>query len=86
MQEFNDIVRNIKDPDPFSFWNLHGQQLKFLSTLARKHLIVPSTSVPSESTFSVASHLGRKERNRLTSENLCALVFLKDKINDEMSF
>jgi len=66
------------------FWNLHGQKLKFLSTLARKQLIVPSTSVPSESTFSVASYLGRKETSRLTPENLSTLVFLKDKVNDKM--
>jgi hypothetical protein len=85
MQEFNDVVEHSKPHDPLLFWNLHGQQLKFLSSLARKHLIVPSTSVPSEATFSVASYLGRKERNRLTPENLCMLVFLKDKINDDMS-
>jgi hypothetical protein len=83
-QEFNDIVEHSKEHDPFLFWHLHGQKLKFLSTLARKHLIVPSTSVPSESTFSIASYLGRKERNRLTPQNLCTLVFLKDKVNDKM--
>ncbi|CAF0834218.1 unnamed protein product [Adineta steineri] len=84
--EFNEItdVNNPKPHDPFAFWNLHSNKLKFLSSLARKNLIIPSTSVPSESTFSVAAYLGRKERNRLTSENLCMLVFLKDKINLEM--
>ncbi|CAF1489878.1 unnamed protein product [Adineta steineri] len=84
--EFNEItdVNNPKPHDPFAFWNLHSNKLKFLSSLARKNLIIPSTSVPSESTFSVAAYLGRKERNRLTSENLCMLVFLKDKINHEM--
>ncbi|CAF4999278.1 unnamed protein product, partial [Rotaria sp. Silwood1] len=84
MQEFNDIIADSKEYDPFAFWNLHGQKLKLLSILARKHLIVPSTSVPSESTFSMASYLGRKERNRLTPENLCNLVFLKDKVTKNM--
>ncbi|CAF3680339.1 unnamed protein product [Rotaria sordida] len=84
MQEFNDIIADSKEYDPFAFWNLHSQKLKFLSILARKHLIVPSTSVPSESTFSIASYLGRKERNRLTPENLCRLVFLKDKVTKKM--
>ncbi|CAF4304056.1 unnamed protein product, partial [Rotaria magnacalcarata] len=81
MQEYTDIIEHSKDHDPFGFWNTHGNKLKFLSLLARKHLVVPCTSVPSESTFSVASYLGRKERSRLTPENLCTLVFLKDKIN-----
>ena len=79
MQEFTDILEHYKNHDPFGFWNLHGNKLKFLSTLARKH-VVPCTSVPSESTFSIASYLGQKERSRLSAENLCTLVFLKDKV------
>lgn len=86
IKEFNEIIEQIKEPDPFSFWNSHGRTLKFLSMLARKHLIVPSTSVPSESTFSMASFIGRKERSRLIPENLCTLVFLRDKINDKRYF
>ena len=83
LQEYNDIVEHSKEYNPFTFRNLHGSKLKFLSTLSRKHLILPSTSVPSESAFSVASYLEPKERSRLTPENLCMLVFLKDKINDD---
>ena len=81
MQEFADILEHSKDHDPFGFWYLHGSTLKFLSTLVRNHLVVSCTSVPSESTFSVASYLGRKERSRFSTENLCTSVFLKDKTN-----
>ena len=84
IQEYNDIVENLKEPDPFSFWKLHGHQLKFLSSLAWKHLIIPSTSVPSESTFSMAAYLGRKERSHLTPDNFSMLVFLKDKVIDDI--
>ena len=83
LQEYNDIVEHSKEHDPFRFWNLHSSKMKFLSTLVRKLLIVPITSVPSEFTFSAPSCLGRKEQSRLTPENLCMLVFLKDKVNDD---
>ena len=80
MQEFTGILEHSKDYDPFGFWYLHGSKLKFLSPLARKYLVVSCTSVSSESTFSVPSYLGRKERSRLSAENLCTLVFLKIKL------
>lgn len=83
IKEFSEVVEQFKNPDPFNFWNSQSHTLKFLSILARKHLIVPSTSVPSESTFSMASFIGRKERSRLTPQNLCTLVFLRDKVTDK---
>ena len=49
--------------------------------MQKKTLCIPSTSVPSESCFSISSFLGRKERSSLTGENLFLSVFLKDKIN-----
>ena len=84
IQEYNDIVENLKEPDSFSFWKLHGHQLKFLSSLTWKHLIIPSTSAPSESTFSMAAYLGRKERSCLTPDHFSMLVFLKDKVIDNI--
>ena len=84
MQEYTDIVEHSKEPHLFAFWSMHGSKLKFLEPLARKHLIVPATSVPSESVFSTAAFIGRGERSRLISENLATLVFLKDKINEEI--
>ncbi|CAF1310256.1 unnamed protein product [Rotaria sordida] len=62
------------------FWQSYGQQFPILGKLAQKMLSTPSTSVPSESCFSVSAFLGRKERGRLTGENLSSSVFLKDKI------
>lgn len=63
------------------FWQTYGQNFSILSKLAKKMLSTPATSVPSESCFSMSSYLGRKERARLTADNLCSSVFLKDKIN-----
>lgn len=62
------------------FWSMHGGGLPLLSSLARRFLATPGTSVPSETAFSVSSFIDRKERCRLTPENLSATMFLRDKI------
>ncbi|CAF1261123.1 unnamed protein product [Rotaria magnacalcarata] len=63
------------------FWKIYGKHFSILGKLANKMLNVPATSVPSESCFSVSNFIGRKERTRLTGENLSSSVFLKDKID-----
>jgi hypothetical protein len=63
------------------FWQTHGQTFTILTKLAKQFLATPATSVASESCFSLSSYLGRKERSRLTGENLSSSVFLKDKID-----
>ncbi|CAF2116919.1 unnamed protein product [Rotaria magnacalcarata] len=63
------------------FWRTYGDTFSILKGLAKKMLSTPATSVPSESCFSLSSSLGRKERARLTGDNLSSSVFLKDKIN-----
>ncbi len=68
-----------------NFWNLHRIQLKNLYKLATYHLVTPATSVASESAFSTASYLFRKQRSRLTPHNLSSSMFLKDKINNEFN-
>lgn len=64
------------------FWNIHRFQLKRLYKYATHHLTSPSTSVASESAFSTASYLLRKQRSKLTPANLCSSMFVKDKLND----
>ena len=61
-------------------WKRSAQTLPFLSSLARKFLASPGTSVPSASVFSISAYYGRKERTNLKKENLSQSVFLKDKI------
>ena len=63
------------------FWQTYGTNFSILNSLAKIMLSSTATSVPSESCFSVSSFLGRKERCRLTGDNLSASVFLKDKID-----
>ena len=47
-----------------------------------RFLATPATSVPSESAFSTASYLLRKQRSRLSPLNLSYSVFLKDKMDE----
>ena len=61
---------------------IHQGELTSLSQLSRQFLCSPATSVPSESAFSTASFLGRKERARLSPTNLCFSNFFKDRVND----
>jgi hypothetical protein len=65
---------------PTIFWKEYGLDLPILSTMARCYLSAPATSVQSESAFSVSAHYGRKERSRLSADNLAMSVFLKDKL------
>jgi hypothetical protein len=81
-KEYSDITDREKEHDPIRFWNEHKQQLPFLGALARKYLIAPATSVPSESLFSIAAFVGRKERSRLSPDNLSMSIFLRDKVSD----
>ena len=62
---------------------MQSGKLPILASFARRFLATPETSVPSESAFSTPSYLGRKERSRLTPENLSITVFLKDKLVHE---
>lgn len=62
------------------FWATYAHELPLLSSFARRFLATPGTSVPAETAFSVSSFIGRKERCRLTPDNLAITVFLKDKV------
>jgi hypothetical protein len=83
MKEYSRIVDDGKTHNAIDFWFHQAQHLQTLNKLALKNLITPATSVPSEQAFSVASYIGRKQRSRLSPENLPMSVFLKDKIKDD---
>ncbi|CAF1010986.1 unnamed protein product [Didymodactylos carnosus] len=67
--------------NPLLFWKLNETVLLILAQISKKFLAVPSTSVASESAFSLSSFYGRKGRTRLSPESLSLSVFLKDKLS-----
>ncbi|CAF2860814.1 unnamed protein product [Rotaria sp. Silwood2] len=80
IQEFNSNNQP-STTSVLNFWKKYHMQLPLLFKLAKIHLVVCSTSVSSESTFSSSAYTARKERARLSPENLCYTVFLKDKLD-----
>lgn len=60
-----------------TFWQTYEFTLPYLFTLAKRYVCTPATSVPSEAAFSVSSYVARKERSRLSVQNLESTMFLK---------
>ena len=74
------VKHKLDESSATTFWDRYGTHFPLLGQLARKLLCATATSVPSESAFSLSAFLGRKERARLTEENLSSSIFLKDKV------
>lgn len=60
------------------FWTTHERELPCLSVLVRSFNIRPATSVPSESLFSIASYVNRKQRSSLSADTLRYSMILRD--------
>ena len=52
--------------DPFHWWRDHKKQFPILSELARRFLIIPATSVPSERLFSDAGNNMTNKRTTIS--------------------
>lgn len=65
-----------RDSDPLHYWSSCEKSLPMLSSLARKFLCIPATSVPSERLFSAAGELVSLKRNRLKPKNIDMFLFL----------
>ncbi|XP_052126013.1 E3 SUMO-protein ligase ZBED1-like [Frankliniella occidentalis] len=62
--------------DPFKWWQGHSGSLPLLSRLARKYLIIPASSVPSERLFSTGGNVIIDTRTSLTGLNAEMLIFI----------
>jgi hypothetical protein len=58
--------------------------MSLLKTMAQRYLPTPGTSVTSESAFSSSVYIARKERTRLSPDNLSYTVFLQDKLRSPL--
>lgn len=77
---YGSLCRQNPTLDAIVFWKAYGNQMPIMKTMAQRYLATPSTSVPSESAFNRSAYIGRKERARLTPENLAYTVFVQDKL------
>ena len=64
--------------DISSYWRNNSSKLPLLASLVRKYCIIQATSVASESRFSIANYVGRKERASLSSRNLRFSMLLRE--------
>jgi len=62
--------------NPLLYWKEKQASWPLLSTLARKYLAPPCTTVPSERLFSTAGNIVTDKRTRLDAEKLEMLLFL----------
>jgi hypothetical protein len=68
------------------FWRENEQKLPKLSSLMRKDCMIQASSVASESAFSIANYVKRKERSALSAESLRYSMFLREKLIIEKLF
>ncbi len=61
------------------YWCTHEEQLSLMSATVRRANIIPASSVPCESTFSVAGYIRRKERSSLSPVAIKHSLVLKDR-------
>lgn len=60
-----------------NWWRSNEKELPLLSTLAKRYLCIPGTSVPSERVFSTAGDILNAQRSVLRSDHVDQLIFLK---------
>ncbi|CAF4382551.1 unnamed protein product [Rotaria sp. Silwood2] len=63
------------------FWSTHHHSFPRLVALVHRYCLVPATSVASESAFSIAGFIARKQRSSLSSRTLRHLLVLKYRKN-----
>lgn len=63
------------------FWSINHCSFPRLVTLVHRYCLIPATSVSSESAFSIAGFIARKQRSSLSSRTLRHLLVLKYRKN-----
>lgn len=81
LKEYLSMKRVDEKTDVLSWWKLHSNTFPHLSKMAQDLFSIMATSVPSERTFSRASLILRKHRNRLNHTSMRSLVCLNSWLN-----
>ena len=79
-EEISTYVKSARSSNEFEkFWCNHHADMSRLARVVRRLNGIPATSVASESLFSTAGFLNRKQRSSLSSSALRHCIVLKDK-------
>ena len=83
-----EVTQDLSEPlvsqqvDPAVWWSINMNRSRQLTTLARKFLASPPTSVPSERLFGTTGHIITDHCTRLLPENAETLIFLMFKCSN----
>lgn len=70
-----------KRSNPLQYWKDHAAQFPSLAAVATKYLCAPCSSVDSERLFSAVANVLEEKRNRLSSDHVEMLIFIKKNIH-----
>jgi hypothetical protein len=73
------VVQYDEDFNILHWWHEHKRTYPIISILARDVIIVPASTISSQSTFSIAGRVLEDRRRRLTSDMVEVLSCLKDR-------
>ena len=76
---YNISTRSQYELNRSKYWQENTKMLPLLTSLVKRFCIIPATSVPSESAFSIANFIQRNERSSLSAETLKYSIILRDK-------
>ena len=64
--------------DPLVWWSDNAAKFPYIAAVARLHLGIPATSVPSDRVFSTAGDVVTAQRSRLSGEHVDQLIFSQE--------
>ena len=76
LRTYFDQANISRQESPLKWWMDHESTFSSLSSLVKKYLAIPATSVPAERLFSKAGELISLRRNRLKPSNVNMMLFL----------
>lgn len=82
LRQYVDEMATERHDDPLKWWSMHESTYPRIAKLARKHLSLVATSVPSERVFSKAGEVLSKKRNRLGNDNCNRILFLNGNMDN----
>ena len=84
-QELNIYLSTCDQANDFSkYWQIFSKKLPILTAFVKRLSIASASSVPSESAFSIANYIQRKERSALSSKQLRYSMILRQSLSDAM--
>jgi hypothetical protein len=76
------LVNIPRSANPLQWWESVGKEMyPVIYNIAKKHLVVPGSSVPSEWVFSTAGNIITKKRSLLADVTASNLIFLRENLS-----